>query len=39
MTKFSVKQTINLIFFKVMLLQINPIMTIYNKLGELKTFC
>lgn len=39
MKKFSVKQTINLIFFKVMLLQINPIMAIYNKLGELKTFC
>lgn len=39
MTKFSAIQTINLIFFNVMFLQIGPKMAIYNKLGELKIFC
>lgn len=39
MTTFSVIQTINLVFFKVVFLQIGPKMEIYNELGESKTFC
>lgn len=38
-TEFNVIQTINVLFLKVMFLQISPKMEIYNALGESKTFC